>query len=77
MDEVLSTWIYNDDWEHSPDQDALNVFEKIVRKTRIRFDPNVFKNPKLGTLIANIEALALDLNELVVPADSTRKKLYL
>lgn len=71
LDEVLSTWIYNDDWEHSPDQDALNVFEKIVRKTRIRFDPNVFKNPKLGTLIANIEALALDLNELVVPADST------
>lgn len=71
LDKALSTWIYKDNWPHYPDAGARDIFEKIVKKTRIKYDPKVFRNPKLETLIANIEALALELNDVVVPPDST------
>ncbi|XP_043473359.1 X-ray repair cross-complementing protein 6 [Leptopilina heterotoma] len=71
LDKPLSTWIYKDDWPHYPDEGATDIFEKIVKKTRIKYDPKLFRNPRLETLVANIEALALELNEVSIPPDST------
>ena len=73
LDDILPKCTFKGDRPRQADDKAVEIFTKILKKTKIRFDASLFKNPKLQTQIANIEALALDLETRILPPDSTRK----
>ncbi|XP_023247253.1 X-ray repair cross-complementing protein 5-like [Copidosoma floridanum] len=71
LDERLSDYIFNDERKCPTNPEAVYMFKKLMDHTKVKFDPMVFKNPKLEKYFAHIEALALDDELSALPPDST------
>jgi hypothetical protein len=69
----LEEYKYNSENKCPVDEEAVDIFKKIMDLTKVYFNPKLFTNQKLEKCIAHIEALALDENLNTLPPDSTRK----
>ncbi|XP_029041112.2 X-ray repair cross-complementing protein 6 [Osmia bicornis bicornis] len=68
----LSDYIYDDN-ENPPPTNAngIELFEKMINKLNIEYNPDLFSNPKLQIQQQTIETLALQLEESDPPPDTT------
>lgn len=56
---------------------SVALLQKMVKKMSVRYDPDMFSNPKLEKQRLLIEEIALDQELTTAPIDSTRKKIFL
>ncbi|XP_046429049.1 X-ray repair cross-complementing protein 6 isoform X1 [Neodiprion fabricii] len=69
---VLSQYYYNDTDNKCPiNNETVDLCYNFIKKTSIKYDPVVFKNPKLHTELAHIESLAMDKDSCEIPFDTT------
>ncbi|XP_046746836.1 X-ray repair cross-complementing protein 6 [Diprion similis] len=69
---ILSQYYYNETDNKCPiNNETVDVCFKFIKKTCIKYDPMMFKNPKLHSELAHIESLAMDKESCEVPFDTT------
>lgn len=70
--EHFRNYIYDGDFQKPPTEpEGVALLEKIIQKLRIRYDPEMFPNPKLQVQLQTLETVALDLEEQELPEDAT------
>lgn len=55
---------------------SVALLQKVVKKMSVKYDPDMFVNPKLEKQRLLIEEIALDQEITTAPIDSTRKKIF-
>lgn len=64
--------IYDDNENKPPsDPNGIELLEKMIKKLKIQYDPELFSNPKLQVQLQTVETLALDLEQSEPPPDCT------
>ncbi|KAI4501204.1 hypothetical protein M0802_003577 [Mischocyttarus mexicanus] len=72
FNEDMYNYAYNDQDNKVPiNHEAVELFEKIIKKSSQIYDPQNFPNPKLQVKLCSVETLALDLDVQAPPQDYT------
>lgn len=67
-------YAYNDQDKNIPiDDEGVQLFKEIIKKSSEIYDPECFPNPRLTFKLQSVETLALDLNVRDPPKDETRE----
>ncbi|KAK2584497.1 hypothetical protein KPH14_006870 [Odynerus spinipes] len=65
-------YIYDGQNKKPPiNQEGVQLFKKLIKKTLVTYHPEQYPNPKLQVTLQNVETLALDLDARDPPEDKT------